>query len=341
MKNKFLLFIRRRKGFTLIELMIVMITIAIIAAVIFLAVNPAKRIGDAQNAIRDQNALELKNGLERLIADSLTVPDVIGDLNINEEYMLVTDGGSTAGTCSCTTLNKDISRIDLSGLLNSYVPSLPVDSSASGDDTGYYIKKIASSGFQTGSCYEYTGTTESVSVPVELVAGSEGPSASGTVSSVAGDGSNWSFPNNVKINDGITSSANTDDWDYTSVESEVKIVKSDGSIGTTNQASLAVWGQIANPGYTVYGSAYDLWGETWTATDINDPDFGVVLKVANQVWGTQYLKMTNFSFAIPEGAVIDGIKVEIERWRVVDAGEDWVTVTHHVDHARMTIYYRS
>ncbi len=29
---------------------------------------------------------------------------------------------------------------------------------------------------------------------------------------------------------------------------------------------------------------------------------------------TQYLKLTNFSFSIPTGAVIDGIRVEIDRY---------------------------
>jgi hypothetical protein len=37
--------------------------VAVIASVIFFAVNPTKRLGDAQNAIRDHNVLELKNGL--------------------------------------------------------------------------------------------------------------------------------------------------------------------------------------------------------------------------------------------------------------------------------------
>jgi len=66
-------------------------------------------------------------------------------------------------------------------------------------------------------------------------------------------------------------------------DSEVKIVKADGSIGTTNKADTATdWPAEA---YYPYGGATDLWGETWTASDINDADFGTVL-AANVFSGT-------------------------------------------------------
>lgn len=329
---------RKRKGFTLIELIVVIITITIIASVIFLAVNPAKRLGDASNAIRDQNALELKQGLERLVADSLTVPNTLSDL-VSGTYMLVTTGGDTSGQCNCTSLNQDIDRIDLAGLLNDYLPTLPVDSSATGNDTGYYIQKNANNSFLVGHCYEYSGVAAAEPV-VELVAATAGPSSPGTAASPS-PGTLWGLPNNAKVNDGVATVGNTDDWDYVAVEQEVKIVKANGSIGTQNKASLAAWGLIANPGYTSYGGAADLWGETWTAADINDPDFGVVINVGHAGGSIGYLKMTNFGFSIPSNAVIDGIKVDVERWRTIDAGEDWYIVTHILDHARITIYYRS
>lgn len=318
----------------MIELIVVVMIGAVIASVIFLAVNPAKRLGDASNAIRDQNALELKNGLERLVADSLTVPNTLSSL-VNGTYMLVTTGGSTAGQCDCTSLNQDIDRIDLAGLLNDYVPTLPVDSLAVGNDTGYYIQKNANNSFLVGHCYEYSDLVAEAPV-VELVASTAGPTSPGTAVSVTAG--YWTFPNNCKINDGVATIAYTDDWDYTTVEQEVKIVKADGTIGSQNKASLGTWGTIANPGYTSYGGEADLWGETWTAADIMDPDFGVVIKAGNAVTTTGYLKMTNFSFVIPDSAVIDGIKVDIERWRTVD-GEG--IVTNIVDHGRITVYYRS
>ena len=59
-------------------------------------------------------------------------------------------------------------------------------------------------------------------------------------------------------------------------DSEVKIVKADGSIGTTNKADTATaW--TGTDSYFEYGASDDLWGETWSVTDINDSDFGAVL----------------------------------------------------------------
>lgn len=59
-------------------------------------------------------------------------------------------------------------------------------------------------------------------------------------------------------------------------DSEVKIVKSNGTIGTTNKAdTINDW--PASDAYASYGSSSDDWGENWSSADINDADFGVVL----------------------------------------------------------------
>ena len=62
-------------------------------------------------------------------------------------------------------------------------------------------------------------------------------------------------------------------------DSEVKIVKADGSFGTTNLSAGATW--PTTEAYEGFGGASSLWGETWTTTDINDADFGVVIRPTN------------------------------------------------------------
>ncbi len=57
-------------------------------------------------------------------------------------------------------------------------------------------------------------------------------------------------------------------------DDQVFIVKSDGTIGTTNKSGNLYWNNTDT--YKSFGSASDLWGEVWTAEDINDIDFGVV-----------------------------------------------------------------
>lgn len=67
-------------------------------------------------------------------------------------------------------------------------------------------------------------------------------------------------------------------------DNRVSIVKSDGSIGSTNKAAGGNWS--GTDSYTSYGGSSDLWGETWTYSDINDSDFGVVIR-ANLTVGAE------------------------------------------------------
>lgn len=60
----------------------------------------------------------------------------------------------------------------------------------------------------------------------------------------------------------------------------VKMVKSDGTIGATNKADTATNWNPTTDVTASYGSSSDLWGETWAYTDINDVDFGVVLSAS-------------------------------------------------------------
>jgi len=67
------------------------------------------------------------------------------------------------------------------------------------------------------------------------------------------------------------------------IDNAVKIVKSDGSIGTTDKKSATKWS--TSEAYFTYGADNDLWGETWEYTDINDADFGVVLQLYLSIGG--------------------------------------------------------
>lgn len=58
---------------------------------------------------------------------------------------------------------------------------------------------------------------------------------------------------------------------------EIKIIKSDGSIGSTNLAESNWLYSSDSNNYEIYGGENNLWGETWTANNINDSNFGIVL----------------------------------------------------------------
>ena len=80
-------------------------------------------------------------------------------------------------------------------------------------------------------------------------------------------------------------------------DSAVKIIKADGSIGTTNKADANEWSTTES--YTTYGSTTDLWGETWTAENINDADFGVALSATgNGIASVDHVRITIY-YALP------------------------------------------
>ena len=89
---------------------------------------------------------------------------------------------------------------------------------------------------------------------------------------------NFNIPSGSSIQ-GITVSIERK-ADYNNYVSDkyVQIIKSDGSIGTVNNANtLTQWD--SNDEIVTYGGTSNLWGETWTYSDINDTDFGVALSV--------------------------------------------------------------
>ena len=60
-------------------------------------------------------------------------------------------------------------------------------------------------------------------------------------------------------------------------DNEVKIVKADASIGDENKASANEW--PLSDAIASYGAIDDLWSESWSAANINDSNFGVVLSI--------------------------------------------------------------
>lgn len=120
------------------------------------------------------------------------------------------------------------------------------------------------------------------------------------------------------------------------LDNEVLIVKA-GTISGTNKGTNSPI--TTTEAYSSYGGSSDLWGLSWTYSDINDSTFGVAFKVlTGGISGevSHYLKATNFGFSIPSGEVIDGILAEI-KW--VGAGYTTSTATISVNHVRITVYY--
>jgi len=120
-----------KKGFTLLEVLLVVAIIAILAAIVILAINPLKQLGDAHNAQRRSDVTTVLNAVYQYTIDNNgTLP---GALTTDS-----TEICRTGGTCA--------GLIDLSVLTTSsrYLVSMPIDpSSTTTNGTGYFINKTS------------------------------------------------------------------------------------------------------------------------------------------------------------------------------------------------------
>ena len=99
----------KERGFTLIELLIVITIIVIIAAVIFVALDPAKRFADARNTTRWQETDSILNAVLKFQADNN------GDLPTGIDTNLRMIGTATSGcdvVCGITSATSTSSIID-------------------------------------------------------------------------------------------------------------------------------------------------------------------------------------------------------------------------------------
>jgi len=164
MKNKNLSITSRSRGFTLIELLIVIGIIAILAAIIYVAVDPARRLEEARDADRWSSANSILNGVLKFTVDNAgALPANLKTATAGTYYVL----GTAVSGClaSCTDQTTDDVCLDLEGdLVDAYLTSMPIDpSTGTAANTDYYIMKSTGGRITAGACDPERATAISVS----------------------------------------------------------------------------------------------------------------------------------------------------------------------------------
>ena len=129
---------KTNKGFTLIEILLVVAAIAILAGIVILAINPNKQLGETRNAQRRADVNTILNATYQYAIDNNgnlpTIPTGTCSLVAANQICKLT----ATGTCS--------TGIDMSVLTTNekYLTSMPIDPTVSSTNgTGYYISKSA------------------------------------------------------------------------------------------------------------------------------------------------------------------------------------------------------
>jgi len=124
--------VKNKKGFTLIEILIVIAIIVILATVVVVALNPTKRFQDARNARRSTDVQSILTAIHQSIVDNNgTMPAGIS----TTEQQLGTC--TTGGTVTCTTTAT--ACLDMSTTLATYLKSIPIDPNGTAALTQYSV----------------------------------------------------------------------------------------------------------------------------------------------------------------------------------------------------------
>ncbi|TSC82067.1 MAG: Uncharacterized protein G01um101420_597 [Parcubacteria group bacterium Gr01-1014_20] len=130
---------KRKAGFTLLEVLLVVAAISILAGIVIIAINPTKQLGDTRNAQRRADVNTILNATYQYALDNN------GNLptSINTTSTEVCKTGVATSTCAADTL------IELTVLttLEKYLVALPTDpqcpSACAANGGGYTIMKTA------------------------------------------------------------------------------------------------------------------------------------------------------------------------------------------------------
>lgn len=187
-----------KKGFTLLEILLVIAAIGILAAIVIVAINPNRQLAQTRDAQRRSDTNTLQKALEQYLIETGNYPS-----GVSENILEVCNSGSNSiGEGSVNS-----GCVDLRVLVPTYLAAIPLDPSTTNSETGYYVwrnslnEKIAVSN-TSGEVTEYIGINTEGSVVLNNLSGaldlsdpSSYPGSGTTLTDTSGAGLNATISN--------------------------------------------------------------------------------------------------------------------------------------------------
>lgn len=143
-----------QKGFTLIEILLVVAIIAILAGIVIIAVNPSRQLSQGKNAQRTADVTTILNASYQYLIDNSSLP-----ASIPSTPTEICNTGVAPATCTTDGL------VDLSALTANelYITAIPKDPTGAGTNgAGYEISKSANGRITVSAPDAENGETISV-----------------------------------------------------------------------------------------------------------------------------------------------------------------------------------
>jgi prepilin-type N-terminal cleavage/methylation domain-containing protein len=144
------------KGFTLIEILLVIGIIAVLATVVVVALDPVTRFEDARNSRRLSDIQSILSAVQQYIVDNKGA--LPSGLDTNEKQLGTASSGCAITTGACE-VNGDSDCLDVSGSLAPYLKTIPYDPENGSEETTHYSITVDASNIVTVTSCESTDDT--------------------------------------------------------------------------------------------------------------------------------------------------------------------------------------
>ena len=143
---------KTKKGFTLVELIIVIAIVAILAGAIFVAIDPARRLHETRNARRSGDIATILDSIKKYQADNEgTHYSTVENMNFNWYYQIGT--ATTGCNRSCGAETTQSACVNLTDIGSNYLAVVPQDpKTGAAIQTAYTLRKDSNGAITVVAC---------------------------------------------------------------------------------------------------------------------------------------------------------------------------------------------
>lgn len=143
----------KKRNLSLTEILLVVLIVAVLAVIVFISINPMKRLGDSRDLRRSTDVESILSAVHSYIADNKGALPIGLTTNMAAQVQIGTIGGAAISTTmtSCTVAAN--AKVDLTTPLAKYLKTMPADpKDGTSAATGYVIQVDANNVVTVSAC---------------------------------------------------------------------------------------------------------------------------------------------------------------------------------------------